>query len=202
MGEPDAVGVEHDGAHALVPGHGTELEDLGVDGGLTAREHDDFGFAFGGHEGVEAGLDLVQRQREPVGLVTGVGEAHRAVEVAGGVDLDDPQAGVLLVVRAQPAVQRAAVAHLGLGLQRQGARLVEPLHVDVHLGVAVEQRFEGAVVPAALRMNTLLSRTLISASMTALHTGQMLLVCSRNTSSRSTRVGGGAARVTRDLRWW
>jgi hypothetical protein len=91
---------------------------------------------------------------------------------------------VLLVVRAQPAIERAAVADLGLELERDRARLVEPLDVDVHLGVAIQQRLERLVHAAPFAQpHTLSSRTLI----TALHTGQMLLVYSKNTSSRSKR---------------
>jgi len=82
--------------------------------------------------------------------VTRVGKAHRAIEVAAGVDLDDPEAGVLLVVGAQAAVERAAVTDLGLGLERDRARLVEALRRHVHLGVAVQQRLEGSVVPTPL----------------------------------------------------
>jgi hypothetical protein len=79
-----------------------------------------------------------------------VGEADRAIEVAVGVDLDDAEARVLLVLRAQAAVERAPVLHLGLGLERDGAGLVEPQRVEVHLGVGVEERVELAVLRAPL----------------------------------------------------
>jgi hypothetical protein len=100
VGELDPVRVQVDRAHALVHGQLDEVEDQGVDGGLPARVHDDLGLALGGDEGVERGGALLHREREAVGLVARVGEADRAVQVAVGVDLDDPEAGVLLVVRA------------------------------------------------------------------------------------------------------
>jgi hypothetical protein len=89
-------------------------------------------------------------------LVAGVDEADRAVQVAVGVDLDDPQAGVLLVLRAQPAVRRAAVADLGLEGQRDRAGLVEARRVQVRLRVAVYQRLELPVVAAPLAQEHLL----------------------------------------------
>ena len=49
----------------------------------------------------------------------GVGEAERAVHVAGAVDLDDAQAGVLLMVGAEAAIVRAAVARCS-GRRRAG----------------------------------------------------------------------------------
>jgi hypothetical protein len=146
----DAVGVEHHVADALVAGQRAELEDLRVDRRLPAGEHDHLGLALGRDERVQPGLDLLARQRETVRVVAGVGEAHRAVEVAGRVDLDQPDARMLLVVRAQPAVERTAVVDLGLGPQRQGPRLVEPQRRRVHLGVAIDQRLEAPMVAAAL----------------------------------------------------
>ena len=66
---------------------------------LSGDEHNpalDLGLALGSDERVEAGLDLIDGQAEAIGLVAGVGEADRAVEVAVRVDLDDAEAGVLL----------------------------------------------------------------------------------------------------------
>jgi hypothetical protein len=134
----------------LVAGHRAELEDLRMDRGLAAGEHHDLRFSLGGDERVEAGGDLLDGQCETIALVAGVGEAHWTVEVAGRVDLDYPQTGVLLVIGTQPAVQRAAVAHLGLKLNRQRTGLVEPLGVHVQLGVAVHERHEAAVIAAPL----------------------------------------------------
>ena len=52
-----------------------------------------------------------------VPLGRGIGEAHRAGEVAGLVDLDDGEARMLLVVGAEAAIPRAAA--LGAGERRQ-----------------------------------------------------------------------------------
>jgi hypothetical protein len=87
-----------------------------MDRRLSTGEHHHLGFALGGHERVQSGLDLVAGEGEPVKLAAGVGEADGAVEVAGRVDLDQPDARMLLVVRTQAAVERAAVVHLGLRL--------------------------------------------------------------------------------------
>src|SRR5262249_37862123 len=46
-----------------------------------------------------------------------VGKAHRAGEIAGLVDLDDGDAGMLLVIRTEAAIPRAAA--LGLGERRE-----------------------------------------------------------------------------------
>lgn len=84
-------------------------------GWIDGSPPDGFGFAFGGDERVEARQDLSQREGEPVRLMAGVGEADRAVEVARGVDLDQPDAGVLLVVGAEPAVERTPAVRDGAG---------------------------------------------------------------------------------------
>ncbi len=149
MSEPQSVGVEVEMADTLLGGEAQEVEDLRVDGRLAAGEHDHLRLTLRADKGVQASLDLVEGEREPVGLVAGVGEADRAVKVAAAVDFDDPQTGVLFVLRAQPAVERAAVDHLGLGFQRDGAGLVEPQRVHVHLRVGIQQRLERPVRRAA-----------------------------------------------------
>ncbi|HEY3051408.1 MAG TPA: hypothetical protein VGJ40_06740 [Gaiellaceae bacterium] len=80
----------------------------------------------------------------------GVGEADRTIEVAVRVHLDQAQAGVLLVLGAEAAVERAAVLDLGLELERQRPRLVEAQLTHVQLGVRVDERLEAAVLRAAL----------------------------------------------------
>ena len=118
-----------------------ELEDLLVDGGFTAGEDDHLGLALAGDEDVQHPLALLTRDRVPVGLVAGVGEADRAVEVAAGLHLDDAEAGAL-VLGTQATVARAAVVDLGLELERDRARLVEAHRIRVHLGIAVHDRLE------------------------------------------------------------
>lgn len=124
-GQPDAVGVDDDGLDRAGLGGVDELEELFVDGRFATEEHHHFGFTLGGNERVEHPFTLRRGDGVAVGLVARVGETDRAVQVAVCVDLDQPQAGVLLVVRAQPAVTGTAVAHLGLKPQRKGARFVE-----------------------------------------------------------------------------
>jgi hypothetical protein len=54
----------------------------------------------------------------------GVGEAQRALHIAGAVDFDDPEAGMLLVVSAQTAVVwTATLARAAVG-KRNRARFV------------------------------------------------------------------------------
>jgi hypothetical protein len=118
---------------------------------LAAGELQHLGLALGRHERVEHPSDLCAREREVVGLApSGVGEADRAVQVAAAVDLDDAQARVLLVLRADPAVQRTPVMDVGLEREWQRARLVEPLLGHVGLGIGGDQRLERAVLRAAL----------------------------------------------------
>src|SRR5918999_728952 len=79
-----------------------------------------------------------------------VGEADRAVEVAAGVDLDDPQARVLLVLGTDATVARTALHGLSLQPQRQLTGLVVALDLDVALGVAVHDGLEPAMLGTAL----------------------------------------------------
>jgi hypothetical protein len=150
--QPDAVGVQHHELDAVRLGGRQHVEDLWVDRRLAARELDRLGFALRLDEGVEHRLDPLEVQRVAVRLVprAGLGEADRAVKIAGGVDLDDPETAVLLVLGADAAVPRTAVDDLGLQPQRAVARLVVALDLDVALRVAVHERLERAVVGAAL----------------------------------------------------
>jgi len=107
-----------------------------------------------------------------------VGEAQRALHVARAVDLDDAEAGMLLVIGAQPAVVRTALLDLASKGERNGARFVELALRGVGLGIAVDQRFETAMLGARLRMNTLPSRSTIWASTGRRQSGQMLRVSS------------------------
>jgi hypothetical protein len=117
----------------------------------AARELHRFGLALGADEGVEHRLDLPQGERVAVLLGAGarVGEADRAVEVARRVDLDDPEAGVLRVLGADPAVVRASARGRRLALERLVAGPLEALDLDVALCVPVHDGLERAVVGAA-----------------------------------------------------
>src|SRR5262249_33579156 len=122
-------------------------QDLGVDRRLAAAELHHLRLALQRHETVEHALYLRQRQAE-AGL--GVGEADRALQVAVAVNLDQPQAGGLLVLRTESAVVRAAVAHLGAKAERNAPRLVVAQRGHVRLGVRAQQRLKPAVLRAAL----------------------------------------------------
>src|SRR4029450_6483846 len=120
-----------------------------MDRRLPARELHHLGRALGGDEAVEHEVDLLERERVAVRLGAGVREADRAVKVAARVHLDDPEAGVLLVLGAEAAVERAAVDYLGLELERDRPRLVEALLREIELRVRVDERLEEAVLAAA-----------------------------------------------------
>lgn len=81
---------------------------------------------------------------------SGVREADRAVEVAGGVHLDEGEAGVLAVLRTEPAVEWTAAVDLGGDPGRGLAGLVVTGLADVCLRIGVDEAFEPAVVGTAL----------------------------------------------------
>jgi len=58
-------------------------------------------------------------------------ETSRTLEVARRVDLDDRETGVLLMLRAQPAIMRAPISCLGSPNGWQQPRTVVPLGVQV-----------------------------------------------------------------------
>src|SRR5687768_8856883 len=118
-----------------------------MDGWLAAGELDHLRVALGLQQTVEDALDLLQRQAE---AGPSVGEAERALHVASRVDLDDAEASVLLVLRAEPAVVGAAAFDLRAERERDGAGLVELGRGQVGLGVAVDERLEAPMLRAAL----------------------------------------------------
>ena len=82
----------------------------------------------------------------------GIGEADRAGEVAGLVDLDQRQAGMLLVVRAEAAVIGAAQLGARLHVERPVARLQVVMAELVVSGVGGDQRLLHAMRLAALEV--------------------------------------------------
>ena len=104
-----AVGVHHDEWECRGRARIHKVDDLRMDGGLAAGELHHFGVPFGTDKVVQHRFDFFQRQTE---AGTRIGKAERAVHVAGAVDLDDAQAGVLLMVGAQAAIVRTAVFDL------------------------------------------------------------------------------------------
>jgi hypothetical protein len=80
-----------------------------------------------------------------------VGKADWAIEIACGVDLDDPETGVLRVSGADAAVVRATICDLGLALTRILAGLVETLDLGIANSVAIDHCLEGAVLGTRAR---------------------------------------------------
>src|SRR6185436_15711074 len=99
-------------------------------------------------------LDLIDAAMAAV-HIGGVGEAHRAGEVARFVDLDDREAAVLLMVGAQAAVERAAGLGPGLRRQRPVARLDPQFLLPPIIEVVADQRLLDAVVAAPLEVEDL-----------------------------------------------
>src|SRR5262249_34127510 len=132
-----AVGIQHHIADAAILGSAEHGDDLGVDRGLAAGELDDLGVALGAHEVVEDAFHFLERQIVPR---AGVGEAERAIHVAGAVDLDDADTGVLLVFGAEAAVVGAAVLDRRRELERDRPGLVVFGGAGVSAGVTVDPR--------------------------------------------------------------
>src|SRR5262249_31339266 len=105
-----------------------------------------------GNKTGEHKVDLFDRQLPAaLGQVCArAGEAQRAIQVTGRIDLDDPETRVLLMLGAQPTVVRAAVLDGSGELQRDRAGLVVAGDLGVQGGVAKYERLEPAVVGAAL----------------------------------------------------
>src|SRR5205823_10834354 len=74
----------------------------------------------------------------------------RTVEIAGRVHLDEREAGVLLVLGAETAIERTTLFDLGLESKRQRSRLVVTEDARVEIGVSEHDRLERAVVGATL----------------------------------------------------
>jgi hypothetical protein len=133
------VRVNHHEADPARLGGLHEFDDLRVDRRLAAGKLDDFWRAFGPDEIVEHRLDFLERQAE---AWAGRRKTQRAIHVAHAVDLDDPEARVLLMVGAEAAVVRASVLGLGAEGQRDRSRLVVLAVRHVRLGVPIDQRFK------------------------------------------------------------
>ena len=105
-----AVGGDGEPADAGRPAHLEELGQLGVQGGLAAREVDDVQLGVIREQVVEDLLHALAR--EAVGAVVLVhGVADRTVEVAGRGDGHHGQVDLLLVRGAGTAVEGAALVH-------------------------------------------------------------------------------------------
>ena len=148
--DADAVGVDHEVADGAALGGVEDFEELRVDGGLAAGDLDDVGLGFVGDDAVEHAFDLVE------GFVLGaVGAGLRvadgAGEVAGVADLEEGEAGVLLVVGAEAAVVGAAVFDGGVVAVGHLGRLDEDFAAAaVVVDVVGDQDALEAVLRAAL----------------------------------------------------
>ena len=145
-GDAHAVGVDHHVRDASRLRRRDEIEDLRMDRRFAAAELDDFRIPFQLDQAIEHPLHLGQRQIEALPRVR---EADRAIEVAPGVDLDQRDADVLLVLRTETAIPRTPFANLGAPAERDAARLVEARRCDVCLGVGADQSLEPAMFRAA-----------------------------------------------------
>ena len=114
LGDAQPVGVDHQVPDRPVLRHVDDGKDVGMDRRLAARQLQQVRLAFAFNERVHHCGDGFERQMRRLRR-RGAGETHGTFEIAGLVNLDDRQAGMLLVIRAQPAIERAAV--IGAGLQ-------------------------------------------------------------------------------------
>src|SRR5579864_3885160 len=110
---------------------------------LAARELHHFGIALGAHQIVQHLLDLFHCEAEPW---PGVGKAQWTIHVAIAIDLNNTEAGMLLVVGAKAAVVRASVTNLRPACQRNRAWLVVFAQGDVCGSVSINERFKRAAL--------------------------------------------------------
>src|SRR5579885_401509 len=110
IGNALAVGIEHDMPDIACFGGTHHRHNLWVDRWLPTGKLHHFGIAFGLHQMVKDALNLFQRQ---VKARPGVGKAERAIHIAGAVDLNDAQTGVLLMIGAEAAIVGTAMLNAG-----------------------------------------------------------------------------------------
>ena len=107
FGDADAVRIHHQMADGAGLGHFHNLEKIWMDRGLAAGELDNVGMAFVADDCVEHFFDLIEGA-ELLALGAAGGVADGAAQVAVVADLDEREAGVLLVVGAEAAVVGAS----------------------------------------------------------------------------------------------
>ena len=154
--DADAVGVQHDVADRLRLGQLQDVEDLRMDGGLAAADLHQIGLAFARNEGLQHGVDF--GQAAVLGARgRGLGKAYRTGEIALLVDLDQRQTRVLLVIRAQTAIVRAAVMRAALEPERQVAGF-QIILAALEIGrVGRDQRLLRPVVGTALQVEDVIA---------------------------------------------
>ena len=146
-GQTDAVGVDHDGLDRLLIGVADQADQLGVQRRLAAGELQHIGHAFE----LDVAIDHAAIGGEVDVLAAGarLGEAHGTFEVAAGGDLDQGDAGVLLVFGTQAAVIGAALVGASAEGPGQAGRLAELVAIvpgDVGADEVLDEAVLGAVL--------------------------------------------------------
>ena len=96
-------------------------------------------------------LDLRQRPMA-CAIYRQVGETNRTSQVAGFIDLDDGQTGMLFVIRAEATIKRTAVFRARLGRQRPVAGF-QPISLRFPIGeVIADQRLLDTMLAAPLQI--------------------------------------------------
>ena len=157
--DAQAVGVDHDMADRAGANRVEDREKLRMQGRLAAGYLHQIGLAFAGHQRVQHFLDRCQRQ-ETGAHRRGFRETDRAGQIAVIGDFDQSQAGMLLVIRAQAAIERAAEFSMALQRQRPVTRLDEFLAAPPIGGIGRYQRGLDAMLPAALLVPDLVAKDL------------------------------------------
>ncbi|OPZ81936.1 MAG: hypothetical protein BWY76_02872 [bacterium ADurb.Bin429] len=147
LGDAQAVGVEHHVADARRPRQPDDFQDVRMARRLTTTELQYLGLAvFRLLESVQHALNRFQGQRR---AGVSLRETDRAPQIARRRHLQQPDAGVLLVIGTQPAVLRAAAVKGSLR-QRGGAGFVILRPAQVKVGVLFQQFLVDAVFQTRL----------------------------------------------------
>jgi hypothetical protein len=110
--------------------------------GFAAAELDYLWLSLQFKEPIQHPLYFLQGKGE---TFSSVGEADRAIQVTAGIYLNESQAGMLFMLRAQAAVLGTPLFYLGAELEGQRARLVEGRRSYIHLGVGADQPLKPTV---------------------------------------------------------
>ena len=199
--DPQAVGVDHDMTYRPRPHRIEDRKEIRMQGRLATGNLHQIGLAFACHQRVEHFLDGAER-RETCSLRQGFGEAHRAGQVAVFGDLDQGQAGMLFMVRTQPAIERTAEFGVALKRQRLVAGLDEFLAAAPIVRIGRDQGRLHAMLLAAFLVPDLLAPNLdLGRHQREADFTQRLGLAPENIGARSTqqRVLG---RVHASTSWW
>lgn len=120
-----------------------KIDDLRMNRRLPTGKLNDLRITFRPYEVIQHRFNFLQCQAE---ARTRFGETERAVHITRAIHFNDAEAGVLLMVRTQSTIVRTTVMDLRSECQRDSAGLVVFALRDVHLGIAVDERFKRAAV--------------------------------------------------------